>query len=142
MRPSGRQGQSSLRKARRSPLVVVSDQMKAWSAALAQELEGWPGVSSRPMFGFTALYRGKRIFAVLPRTRAMGSPNALAFKLENAGPRVLARLHRESRIGTTVMRASRWYVFEMASDRDWKDALDWLGRAYEAGESGSLKSPK
>ena len=105
-----------------------------WSAAFAEELEGWPGVSSRPMFGFTALYRGKRIFAALPRTRAMGSPNALAFKLENAGPRILARLRRESRIGTTVMRASRWYVFEMASDRDWKDALDWLGRAYEAAD--------
>jgi hypothetical protein len=84
------------------------------------------------MFGFTALYHGKRIFAILPRTRGMESPNSLAFKLEEAGPRVLARIRSESRIQTTVMKASRWFVFELSSDRDLKDALDWLGRAYEA----------
>jgi len=84
------------------------------------------------MFGFKALYRGKRIFAILPRTRGMGTPNSLAFKLEKAGPRVLARLHKDSRIQTTTMQARRWFVFEMSSDRDLKDVLDWLGRAYEA----------
>jgi hypothetical protein len=106
--------------------------MKAWSAALGAEIAGWPSVSSRPMFGFTALYRGERIFAILPRTRGMETPNSLAFKLEEAGPRVLARLHGESRIQTTAMRASQWFVFELSSDGDLKDALGWLGRAYEA----------
>ena len=106
--------------------------MKAWSAALGAEITGWPSVSNRAMFGFTALYRGNRIFAILPRSRGMETPNSLAFKLEEAGPRVLARLRGESRIQTTFMRASRWFVFELSSDRDLKDALDWLGRAYEA----------
>jgi hypothetical protein len=30
------------------------------------------------------------------------------------------------------MRASRWFVFELDSDRDLKDALRWLNGAYEA----------
>jgi len=56
----------------------------------------------------------------------------LAFKLENAKPRVLRQLREEARISTTVMRASRWFVFELAADSDLNDALDWLRRAYEA----------
>ena len=47
-------------------------------------------------------------------------------------PRVFLELRDESRISTTVMRASRWFVFELASDSDLNDALDWLRRAYEA----------
>ena len=106
--------------------------MKAWTAALDAEVNGWPRISTRPMFGFTALYRGKKIFAILPRTRGMGSPNSLAFRLENAGPRLLTKLQKETRISTTVMRATRWFVFEMASARDLQEALRWLNRAYEA----------
>jgi hypothetical protein len=121
-----------VKESSRPKFPAVSEEMKAWSAALGAEIAGWPSVRSRPMFGFTALYRGKRIFAILPRTRGMETPNSLAFKLEEAGPRVLARLRRESRIQTTVMKASRWFVFELSSDGDMKDALDWLGRAYEA----------
>ena len=83
------------------------------------------------MFGFTALYRGKQIFAVLPRTRGMGSASSLAFKLEKPGPQMAARLKKEARISSTIMQASRWFVFEVGSDRDLNDALDWLGRAYE-----------
>jgi hypothetical protein len=106
--------------------------MKAWAAALEAEVTGWPRVSTRPMFGFTALYRGTKIFAILPRTRGMGSPSSLAFKLEDAGPRLLTKLQAETRLSTTVMRATRWFVFELDSDRDLKDALRWLNRAYEA----------
>ena len=106
--------------------------MKAWSAALEAELIEWPRVSGRAMFGFNAIYRGKCIFAVLPRTRGVGSSNSLAFKLEGAGPRVLARLIKDPRVKSTMMQARRWFAFELSSDRDLKDALDWLGRAYEA----------
>src|ERR1700693_6338121 len=114
----------------RPKLPPVSEEMKDWSAALEAELADWPRVSARAMFGLKALYRGKRIFAVLARTRGMGSANSLAFKLEAATPRVLARLRKDARIQTTIMQAKRWFVFELSSDRDVKDALDWLGRAY------------
>ena len=121
-----------MKRTSRPSLPAISEQMKAWSAALEAELVEWPRVSLRPMFGFKALYRGKRIFGVLPRTRGMGSANSLAFKLEGASPRVLARLNKDPRTQTTMMPARRWFVFELSSDRDLKDAMDWLGRAYEA----------
>ena len=112
--------------------LPISEEMKAWAAALGEELGTWPHVGTRAMFGFTALYRGKQIFAVLPRTKAIGSANSLAFKLPKPGPRVRARLSADPRISTTVMRATRWFVFELSSDRDLNDALDWLGKAYDA----------
>jgi hypothetical protein len=83
------------------------------------------------MFGLTAVYPGRRIFAVLPRSRALGTPNSIAFKLEDAGPRVLARIKKDSRIQTTMMRAKRWFVFELTSDGDMTGALGWLRRAHK-----------
>jgi hypothetical protein len=127
-----KKGNLSAAVKRRSGLAPVSEEMKAWSAALETEVTEWPRISRKAMFGMTALYRGPRIFAVLPRTRGMGSPNSLAFKLEKPAPRLLAQIEREPRIQTTVMRARRWYVIELSSDRDLRDALDWLRKAYEA----------
>lgn len=119
-------------KRTRPRLMPISDEMKAWSAALAAELTTWPQVNTRPMFGFTAIYRGKRIFALLPRTRGMGSASSLAFKLENAGQRRLTQLLGDKRLSSTIMRATRWFVFELTSNRDLTDALDWLGHAHHA----------
>lgn len=131
-KPKVRGGASASKTQRSHPtFAVISEEMKAWSAALASELTTWPGVRTHPMFGFTALYRGKRIFAILPRTRGMGSSSSLAFKLENASSRLLRGLREERRISTTVMRASRWFVFEVAAGSDLNDALAWLSRAYE-----------
>ena len=84
------------------------------------------------MFGLTALYRRGKIFAVLPRTRGMETPDSLAFKLESAGPRTLARARRDPRIGLTEMQKARWMKLEITSDADLRSALDWLSRAYEA----------
>jgi hypothetical protein len=106
--------------------------MKAWAAALAADLESWPQVTTRPMFGLTAWYRRDAIFAVLPKTRGMGSPNSLAFKLPSASPRLLTLVRKEARIGSTEMQKARWFTFELGCDADLHDALDWLGRAYEA----------
>jgi len=116
----------------RPRLPKVSEEMKVWSAALAAEVTTWPGVTTRPMFGLTALYRRGKIFAVLPRTRGMETPNSLAFKLESAGPRTLARARRAPRIGFTDALKTHWLTFEVTSDADLRPALDWLGRAYEA----------
>jgi hypothetical protein len=111
--------------------------MKAWSAALAEETTGWPDVRRRSFFGFTALYRKDKIFAILPRTRAMGTPNSLAFKLESPAPQLSVRLEQDARVGTTQMRAARWSTFELTTVADMHDALNWLGHAYE--ESGKKK---
>jgi hypothetical protein len=61
-------------------------------------------VSTRAFFGFTALYRKERIFALLPRTRAMETANSLAFKLETktAGRPCQAQKRPSPRIDATA----------------------------------------
>ena len=106
--------------------------MKAWSAARASEVSDWPQVVTRIFFGLTALYRKDKIFGVLPRTRGMETPNSLGFKLVSPARSVRARLEKDPRVGSTQMQKARWFTFELSSDADLHDALDWLGRAYEA----------
>jgi hypothetical protein len=106
--------------------------MKAWSAALGVELGDWPQCTSRSFFGFRAHYRGENIFALLPQTRAMDPPHAIAFKLESANPRIVSRAKRDARMGFTEMQKKRWFTFAISSDHDLRDALKWLAEAYEA----------
>jgi len=118
----------------------ASEQMKAWSSALAAEIADWPGVDARSFFGFTALYRRAYMFAALPRTRSWGTGNCFAFKLENPSARLRARLENDRRIGAMQMQNARWFSFEIASDADLHEALDWLGRAYDG--AGKVKKRK
>lgn len=111
--------------------------MKAWSAALAGEVAGWPQVATRFFFGLTAVYRGDRIFALLPRTRGMDTANSLGFKVEDPTPTVRARIEKDPRIGSTRMQEARWFTFALSSDADLHDALDWLNRAYDAAGKGN-----
>jgi len=119
-------------KTPRAKLPPVSEQMKAWSAALASEVADWPYVSARSFFGFTALYRKDKMFAALPRTRAMGTPNALVFKIVETSTGVREKLEKDLRVGDMEMQKARWFTFELASDGDLHDALDWIGLAYGA----------
>ncbi len=124
----------------RPALPKISEEMKAWSAALGAEAADWPQVSTRSFFGLTALYRKDRIFAVLPRTRAMETASSLGFRFEAATPARKARLEKDPRIRSTQMQKARWFTFEMSSDADIHAALDWLGQAYEAaGKSKKLR---
>jgi hypothetical protein len=111
--------------------------MKAWSAALTAEASIWPEVVSRSCFGFTALYRGECMFAVLPRTRGMETANALALRLDAPTPGVRARLDKDRRIGSAQIENARCFAFELSFDSDLHGALDWLGRAYHA--AGKIK---
>jgi hypothetical protein len=119
-------------KSARPKLARVSEEMKAWSAALSTEVADWKPVTTCTFFGFTALHRGDKIFALLPRTRSMETPDSLAFKLESPTARMRALLRQDPRIGSTQMRKVRWFTFEMSSDADLRGALEWLSRAYEA----------
>jgi len=122
------------RKSSRPKLPAVSEQMKAWSAALAAETADWPQVRARSFFGFTALYRKDTMFAVLPRTRGMETANSLAFRIDTPTATVRVRLGKDPRIGAAEIKKARWFTFELSSDADLLDALDWLGRAYEAAD--------
>ena len=123
---------SATAKRTRPRLPNISEEMKAWSAALGAEVTTWPGVSTHPMFGLTAVYRARRIFAALPRTRCMDVHNSIAFKLESAGSRIRARAQRDPHISSFGMQNARWLSFEMNCDADLHPALQWLSHAYEA----------
>jgi hypothetical protein len=113
-------------------LPKLSEEMKAWSAALTAEVTTWPKVTTRSMFGFNALYRNNRIFAALPKTRGMRTPNSFGFKLEGVKPKLRAQMQSDPRIGFAEMRKARWFTFEISSDADFRKALEWLSHAYEA----------
>ena len=111
--------------------------MKAWSAALAREVGGWPQVTTRPFFGCAALYRKDRMFALLPRTRGMETPDTLAFRLDSPTSRIRARLQKDPRIGSAQIQEARWFSFAPSSGADLHDALGWLAMAYEV--TGKVK---
>jgi hypothetical protein len=106
--------------------------MKQWSAMLAEELRQWPKVSSRPMFGFQCFYRNNKVFAALPATRGISTPNTLMFRMKPMPPELLDRAKKERRIdleGRTP--GAKWYLFELSSAEDLRDAIWWLNQAYE-----------
>lgn len=111
---------------------AVSEEMKAWSAALAAEVEDWPGASARIFFGFTALYRGDAMFAALPLTRLLATPTSLIFKFHGSPPSLLRRLEADGRIAPFQKDKARWFTFDLSSGSDLHAALAWLGLAYEA----------
>lgn len=118
-------------KKNRPTSPAISEEMKAWSAALATEVSTWPKATERVFFGFNALYRRDQIFAVLPRTRGITSGNALAFKLAPPPADLEPRLSQDPRIKPMQKERPRWFTFEMSSGSDLHDALEWLSRAYE-----------
>ena len=81
--------------------------MQHIAAMLAQELAGWPHVSTKPMFGLRAHFRETKIFAMLPEKRSFEVPNGIAFK-ENG----------------------KWKLFEIADQSVVAAALAVLEKAY------------
>lgn len=126
--------------AKQPTMPPISEEMKAWCSALAAEVADWPHAEARSFFGFTALYRGSKMFAALPRTRALEPANALAFKVDPPPTKLRALLEEDSRIAHFGKHKGRWFLFEISSDADLHDGLEWLSRAYTA--AGSRKKSK
>jgi len=116
--------------AQRPKLLPVSEETRRWSALLESELLSWPGVVAKRMFGFRALYRGKRIFAALPNSRGFGPDASIFLKFDLMSPVLLKRAQNDVRVrGNTPGKG--WISFTLASDVDLHDALEWLNHAYE-----------
>jgi hypothetical protein len=116
----------------RPKLPPISEEMKQWSAMLGQELQQWPKVTSRPMFGFQCFYRGKKIFAALPATRGINTPNSLMFRIHPMPRELRERANKEPRIDTENRTpGAKWLLFELSSADDLRDALWWLNQAYD-----------
>ncbi|HEY2934134.1 MAG TPA: DUF5655 domain-containing protein [Acidobacteriota bacterium] len=103
-------------------LWKIGIEMQRWCALLEEELLKWPHVKTKPMFGMVAFYRGKNIFAAVPRTRAAGTETSVLFKLPRA---------RDDRLRIAGRPGAGWVAFEIGSASDINEALQWLERAYE-----------
>ena len=106
----------------RPKLPKIGPEMERWCALLEAEVSRWSQVNSRPMFGMMALYRRKRIFAAIPRTRAAGTAFSLLIKLPGV---------RDERLIAGSGPGAGWVRFELLLDADIPEAVRWLERAYE-----------
>jgi hypothetical protein len=111
----------------RPKMPPISEEMKHWSALLKTEVSGWPHVSMKPMFGMLGVFRRAKIFAALPVTRAIGTPNSVSFRFNPMPPDVNERAAKEPRF----LPGTHWHSFEVHSTNDLRDALWWLNQAYE-----------
>lgn len=111
----------------RPKMPPISEEMKQWSAMLKTEVNGWPQISTKPMFGMMGLYRRKQIFGGLPVTRGFETPNSVIFRFDPMPSDLQQRALKDSRITP----GKRWFSFEVASTDDLRDALWWLNQAYE-----------
>jgi hypothetical protein len=115
----------------RPKLLPVSEEVRRWSALLETELLSWPGVAAKRMFGFRALYRGKRIFAALPGSRGFGPDASILLKMKTMPPALSQRVKSDNRIATNTP-GNGWFSFTLNSDTDLHNALELLNHSYES----------
>jgi len=113
-------------------LLVASEEAKRWGALLLDEVRDWPGVRVKPIFGMLGAWRGREMFAAVPRTRALGSSQSIIFKLKGSSPQVLARVREDERVSLRPEAKQMWARFELNSERDLHDALRWVEAAWKA----------
>jgi len=124
----------------RPKLARISEEMKQWSALLADELTTWPRVTSRSMFGMKVFYRKDVIFAALPRTRCFNTPRSVAFKLYRKTPQMLKLLAADPRIARPFREEGHWISLELADEKDLTDVLKWFDRAYQGAKKSERSS--
>jgi hypothetical protein len=103
-----------------------SEEMRHLCALIDGEISQWPEVTARSMFGFRAYYRRGVIFALLPETRALETPNSIAYKLENGGAR----------------EGEKWIFCETDGPENVRAALAVLDQAYRAAGQRRKRSRK
>jgi hypothetical protein len=122
----------------RPKLLPISEEMRQWSVLLEAELLSWPGVITKPMFGFRGVYRGKGIFAAIPRSRGFGSATSILLKFKAMPPALLRQAERDNRLRSNAP-GKGWFSFTLSSDTDLHDALGWLNHSYESAKGGSSR---
>jgi TfoX/Sxy family transcriptional regulator of competence genes len=122
--------------AKRPRMVPIDDEMQRWCETLIDEVSAWPRVTRRPMFGLVGLYRGSRIFAAVPRTRAVRTATSLLLKLPGS-PQARQRAKERQALKAGAGPGAGWVTFEMQSQDDIPEALRWLERAYDKASSRS-----
>ncbi|HEY1470598.1 MAG TPA: hypothetical protein VGF61_16260 [Candidatus Acidoferrum sp.] len=124
----------------RPKFPVISEQMQHWSAMLQAEVESWPAVSCKRMFGFRFLYRRKAVFAALPYTRGLLAPSSILLKFNPMPTGLFRQAQQEPRLDAAKRVSGKgWFSFELFSDADVRDAIWWLNQAYEGARKGAAK---
>ena len=59
----------------------------------------------------------------------MGTANSFGFKFESTPANLL---EKDFRIGSIRMQKAPWFTFELSSDADLHEGLEWLSRAFRA----------
>jgi len=123
----------------RPKLVPITEEMKEYSARLAEEVGTWPHVSLRPMFGFFGVYRKEKIFGVIPKTRTMDEGNAIWYKVWPAkttrpkpGSKHARATARREEMEDMTVTGPNWKSFVVGSPADLHGAIEVLARAYES----------
>ena len=133
---------------KRRRMKPISDTMRGGAAALALEVEAWPGVTLKSAFGMTLAYRTGIVFAALPRTRALYQEDAILLKFMHEKPGLAARMAAEKRFAgsmeerhNSTKRAAgegrRWRIFLIREDADVHAAIEWLAEAFKAARAKS-----
>jgi hypothetical protein len=124
-------------------MPAASEEMRRLASGLETELLTWPAVTAKPMFGMTALYRGKSIFAALPKSRALWTANSVAIKMPRLAGDLKAQAAKDKRFVVISELGKGWTAFELNEERDLTAALFWLNVAYELSRvTSALKKSK
>jgi hypothetical protein len=113
----------------RPKLIKVSDEMQRFSVLLLEEVQTWPDVTTRPMFGLVSAFRRRKIFAALPRTRAMDAANSFIFKLHSPSASIVQRARKDERVRLGEGKQG-WNWYYLNSEQDIRGALAWLDHAW------------
>ena len=121
----------------------ASEAAKRWADALRVELELWPGVVAKRAFGMLMVYREATVFAALPVTRALFEEDAILIKFVRENPALLKKIAAEKRFAAGTMQergrkkqveGRKWRIYLLREERDAREAVEWLARAYQLAE--------
>ena len=97
---------------------------------LGAELDRWPRISTRSMFGFMSYYRAGKIFAALPKTCGLQSSSSFILKFNPMSTALLERAENDPRMDTNTRLPGRgWFSFQLNSGPDLRGAPYWLNQA-------------
>ncbi len=136
MKPKKKNRRTTRKQSIRPALIPITPEMQHWSALLEEELKTWPGVTAKRLFSFRSFYRGKAIFAALPRSRSFNSATSIIFKFNPMPTALIKRAQADARVNfNTRISGTGWLSFELKSEADLREALWWLNQAYESAKS-------
>jgi len=85
------------------------------------------------MFGMTAIYRGKTIFGLLPKTRCLQSVDSVWIKFAKLTPGIQKKIASQSRVlPPSKPGGAQWHALSEITPGDYRFVIEWLAVAYEA----------